>query len=575
MNHYYPPEDVASDRADPVAEHESTMSSRHRSPVLVILIACLGLLPWTEAAAGLDDCLKAAMNTADPDDVKKAAMFAANHPACLADLVPPHTVPYVAMAGSLDAANQSGALNQVGLGFNGYAQCKANFDPGHATLKQLAPVLKPICSSLNMDCQVFEGSATDQVNAQLVEQVPLLSMLPCACAAATSGLGVEKLAKLTRDAQQCASTVGEIGKALSSVASGGLKLGQGAVDLGEDAAKAAVALGEDIAKSIGSAGCAISKLWGGCEGTPPSYKTAATAICKDHGSTWWAASKTGKPDDVFAQCNDGLYCWAWPGSPLKCEQRRTPSERQQDLVEMKQWCPQRQASLVAGYHAQCHDGLCKVAANHIASQYLDACLETISDEEEQSLPTDRRHAEYQDWMASKDPGFISKFDTLVIESIRRDPDTTPEQLLATYDCRTFLGRKDEYSCKWEGGFQQCRKLVDAGKMKKCWLAGNPMKEYSAPILQGNALRAAGEAIQSAKPPRTRTLPVDTRPVDTAPIRPILPPGCERSPGRANDLTCADDAGFASCLRLFATRQVGVCRNAASGEVRRAVTLDGD
>lgn len=42
-----------------------------------------------QSRAGVDDCLKAALNTVNPDDLKKAAAFAANHSSCLQNLVPP------------------------------------------------------------------------------------------------------------------------------------------------------------------------------------------------------------------------------------------------------------------------------------------------------------------------------------------------------------------------------------------------------------------------------------------------------------------------------------------------------
>ena len=112
----------------------------------------------------------------------------------------PTLVPYVALSGSLDVANQSGALNKVGLDFSTYQQCANKVNPGKATVKQLAPVLKPVCGNLNMDCQMFEGTAADEVNEQLASEVPLLSLLPCSCAAATSGLGVEKIATLVNNA---------------------------------------------------------------------------------------------------------------------------------------------------------------------------------------------------------------------------------------------------------------------------------------------------------------------------------------------------------------------------------------
>lgn len=166
----------------------------------------LGLL-WLPlpAKAGIDDCLQVALGTANPSDLKKALAFATGHPTCLDNLVPPTLIPYIALSGSLDVANQSGALNQVGLGFgNSYPQCVENMDPGKHAVKQLAPVLKPVCSTLNMNCNAFEGAAADEVNAQLVSEVPLLGMMPCACAAATSGLGVERIAELLKAGQNAA-----------------------------------------------------------------------------------------------------------------------------------------------------------------------------------------------------------------------------------------------------------------------------------------------------------------------------------------------------------------------------------
>lgn len=469
---------------------------------LVLTIILLVSQP-NSAFAGLDDCLKAALNTANPDDLKKSAAFAYNHPSCLQNLVPPTLVPYVALSGSLDAANQSGALNQVGLGFNSYGQCKDKLDLGKATVKQLAPVLKPVCGTLNMSCQMFEGQAADEVNSQLASEVPLLSLLPCSCAAATSGLGVEKIAELVKETKQCGATLAQVGEALGDAANGVYKVGGDALEFGEDAASYALKLGEGIAKSVGSVTCAVSKLWGGCKSTPPSYKSTATAICKSHQSTWWAASKTEQPNDVYVQCNDGLYCWAWPGKDLACEQRRTKAEQDADIAQMKQWCPQHSDELKAGYQQQCHDGWCKTAVTNVANVYTGACLKLPANTEKENLPTAVKGAEMKRWTDIEEPTYISKFENLIRESIRRDPNVTAQALMSTYDdCKPFLGRADEWLCKWNGGYQACKKLVNGGKMKKCYLekTGDTPNGGEYPLPSAKIQIKNPGSIQGANPP---------------------------------------------------------------------------
>ncbi|HWS41204.1 MAG TPA: hypothetical protein VN247_07970, partial [Arenimonas sp.] len=431
-----------------------------------IFLSAFCCMAFNQAYAGVDDCLKTALNTANPSDLKNAAAFATNHPSCLVNLAPPTLVPYAALSGSLDFANQSGALNKVGLGFNSYQQCADKVNPGNAAVKQLAPVLKPVCSTLNMDCNVFEGPAADEVNSQLASQVPLLSLLPCSCAAATSGLGVEKIAELVKDTKQCGATIAQVGEALGDAAVGVYDLAGDAVGYAGDAANEAIKLGESIVNSIGSVGCAVSKLLGGCKSAPPSYKTTATAICKAHGNTWWAASKTQAPNDFWVQCNDGLYCWAQPGDSLSCQQRRTPTQRNNDIAHMKQWCPQRELELEAGYQTQCHDGACKIAVTNVASHYVNDCMKVPVQSESSSLPSDFTGAEMKSWLENKESYFISKFEKLITESIQRDPNTPLLELLRTYDCRSFLGRENQALCKWNGGFEQCKKLVDASKMQK-------------------------------------------------------------------------------------------------------------
>ena len=143
---------------DPMTTWEHNL----RHAACILLLSSLYLLPSNKTMAGVDDCLKAALNTANPSDLKKAAAFATSHPSCLANLAPPTLVPYIALSGSLDAANQSGALNKVGLGFSSYEQCAEKINPGKQTVKQLAAVLKPVCGTLNMDCGIFDGPAADE-----------------------------------------------------------------------------------------------------------------------------------------------------------------------------------------------------------------------------------------------------------------------------------------------------------------------------------------------------------------------------------------------------------------------------
>lgn len=542
-----------------------------RLTVAPMLVTILGLFSQY-SMAGVDSCLKAALHTANPDDLKKAAAFAANHGTCLQNLVPPSLVPYVALSGSLDAANQSGALGKLGLGFSNYQQCTSKVNPGKATIKQLAPVLKPVCGTLNMNCQMFEGQASDEVNAQLASEAPLLNMLPCACAAATSGLGVEKIAELVKETQQCGAALQQVGEAFQDAAVGVYKIGGDALDLGKDAASEAVKLGESIVKNIGSVGCAVSKLWGGCQGTPPSYKTTATAICKAHQSTWWAASKTGGPSDVFVQCNDGLYCWAWPGESLRCEMRRTLAQRNSDIAQMKQWCPQREQTLQSGYQLQCHDGLCKVAVTNVASQYGAACSKLVQQSEAQTLPTDVPGAEMKAWLGKEESGFVSKFDQLIRESVRRDPKVTPVQLLATYECHPFLGREDQSLCKWSGGFQACKKLVDAKKLQRCLMPDGT--EYPT--------TAIGTRAQSAGLEAGANLPAANLPVVVRGVRPLTTEqapitvsdtflsnaakkGCRPWRNNRDQLTCDNPAGYDECVQAVEKRYLRRCRNTATDE----------
>ncbi len=558
------------------------------SPILrytanMLLLSVLCLLPSNKAVAGLDSCLKAALNTANPDDLKKSAAFAYNHPTCLSNLIPPTLVPYVALSGSLDAANKLGALSEVGLAFgNDYQQCRDNFDPGKTAVKKLAPVLQPVCSALNMDCKMFEGEAADEVNSQLASEVPLLSLLPCSCAAATSGLGVEKIAALVKETKQCGAALAQVGEALGDAAEGVYDVGGDLLGYGGDAAGYALKLGEDIAKSVGSVTCAVSKIWGGCKSTPPSYKTTATAICKAHGSTWWASSKTTGPDDVWVQCNDGLYCWASPGVNLQCEQRRTPTQRNNDIAQMKQWCPQREQELEAGYKLQCHDGWCKVAVTNVASKAGAHCLAIVTSSENNEYSSAPPSNEQLLWNKTE-MTYISSFDSQIIQSIQRDPNTTPLQFLATHKCRPFLGREEQSLCEGSFGFDACKKLVDAGKIQKCLKNGGG--EYSKPTIAKFTTIINAAAITNT-PATTERAPVAVitngsllraTPATSATATPSIvvsdvflanaaQKGCRPYLGRRDELLCENQAGFNECVQVVNRNMLKQCRNAENGEI---------
>jgi hypothetical protein len=549
-----------------------------------LMLGLLISLFSTRSVAGVDDCLKAAFNAANPDDLKKAAAFATNHPSCLSNLAPPTLVPYVALSGSLDAANQSGALNQVGLGFSTYSQCANKVNPGKAAVKQLAPVLKPVCGTLNMDCGVFDGPAADEVNSQLASEVPLLSLLPCSCAAATSGLGVEKIAGLLNDAKKCGATVTQVAEAFSDAAVGIYDVGGDAVELGKDAASEAIKLGESIVKSIGSVGCAISKLWGGCgDSPPPSAISVGNAICKPRQGLWLLSSASGQPTDFSLKCNDGLQCVAKPGKATQCAQGQSKAQREKAEAEKEiadaaireanpNACRQRGGALKKGYDLRCRDSQCKAATFFVAAEYADTCTKGSNF---QPIAADI-------WTLNGEKPFVAKFENMIAESIRRDPKTSPLELLRTYDCRSFLGRAEQALCKTPEGYAVCKKLVDAGKMQKCFLAGGgeyPTIKMNPAVLGalGKANTGQARAQQSTAspalrlPPRNTTSQTPQIAVSDALLANAAKKGCRPYQARRDDLQCDTQAGYDECVQAVDRKLVSQCRNVRTGESYPAQT----
>lgn len=558
----------------------------------LFLVGVLSLLQASDAMAGVGDCLKAALNTASPEDLKKSAAFAINHSGCLQNLTPPTLVPYAALSGSLDVANQSGALNQVGLDFgNSYAQCVAKVNPGKVAVKQLAPALKPVCSTLNMNCQMFEGQAAEEINAQLISEVPLLSLLPCSCAAATSGLGVERIAELVKATKQCGATLAQVGEVLGDAAKGVYQVGGSAVELSKDAVNEAEKLGESVVNGIGSVGCAISKIWGGCgDGPPPSAYGVGVAICKPRQGLWNLSSISNQPNDFSLSCNDGLRCLAKPGKPTQCMQGI--SKAQSDKAEADkvladaimreanpELCLQRGGVLKKGYDQRCHDTKCKTATFFVAAEYADKCTKGSNFFPE---PADL-------WTLNGEKPFVDKFERLIVESIQRDPNASPLELLAAYDCRTFLGNSEQSLCKTQPGFDVCKKQVDGGKIKKCFFSGGG--EYPLPLLVPGGLRPG--KIQGASAVGLGVGPIVVKPhvVTSSPYaarqlslpnamgqpRSDLPlggdfliqlaqQGCQPSMERTGEHLCDSQAGFDLCVRAVSTGQIRACRNAVTGQV---------
>ncbi len=191
---------------------------------LVLCINMLHIAPWDACAALMQG---SARHLAPQGKlVTYGPYFEDGVPPADSNLAPPTLVPYAALSGSLDFANKSGALGKVGLGFgNSYGQCVSNTDVGTVAANKQAPILKPVCGPLNLDCAALDGPAAGHANAQLANQFPLLGLMPCACAAATSKLGVQKIADTLKTARECGATLAEAGKVLGDAAQGTYALG--------------------------------------------------------------------------------------------------------------------------------------------------------------------------------------------------------------------------------------------------------------------------------------------------------------------------------------------------------------
>jgi hypothetical protein len=451
------------------------------------------------AKADVGSCLKLAFKAADPKDLKRSADFALNHSQCLPNLAPPTLVPYAALSGALDVANQSGALKPVGLDFgNSYAVCTAKINPGKLAMKQLAPILKPVCSTINMNCNAFEGAAADEVNGQIVSEVPLLALLPCACAAATSGLGVQRIAELVSSAKQCGSTLAEAGKFIGDAANGVYGVGKDVAKTAEETLKAAENLGKAVISGVSGTVCTIAGYFGACDSSspPPKAQHVVAAICKPHGGMDSMMSVKDEANDFSMSCNDGLQCQAKPGLALLCQQGLSKQQKEKEAADKvikdaairaanEKWCPARAAELKKGYDLRCRDGQCKAATFFVDSSYGPECVKGT-----QFLPLTG-----EQWSVYGDKPFIVQFENMIKESIQRDTKASPLELLASHNCRPFLGRVEQSLCNDAKGFNACKILVDSGKIKECTLAGVGTRYPPAPAL----LRPVPAILKNLKP----------------------------------------------------------------------------
>jgi hypothetical protein len=157
-------------------------------------------------------------------------------------------------------------------------------------------------------------------------------------------------------------------------------------------------------------------------------------------------------------------------------------ENAQIMADNEKWCPARGAELKKGYEPQCHDNTCKAGVFLLAADYGPACVKGSNGLFNTPTPA-------QKWAQTWESTHIKKFETLIDESILRDPAVGPTQKLAILDCRPFLGRPAESLCAQTKGFDFCKKLVDGKSMSRCLLAGTnavyPLPSATQSVSTGN------------------------------------------------------------------------------------------
>jgi hypothetical protein len=493
--------------------------------VATLLALAVSLATGQAARAGVEDCLEAAYSAANPEDLKRAAAFATNHASCLPKLVPPELVPYIALSGSLDAANASGALGPLGFG-KSYGQCVAKLDPGKTAVKALSPVLKPICAKSGLSsflkCSDLEGAAANELNAKAASKIPILSMIPCACAAATSGLGVEKLKDLIEKTRNCGAALAQIGAYLGEGAKGAYKTGKKFVEKTEQFV-------EDTA-------CAVAGAFGGCsKALPPNGQSEAAKFCAREGSTVKSLfTASNRPDDFSVVCNNNAGCVVKPGQKPRCQ---TAAEYQTYLERMRTeneaWCRQKRDQLHAAYVAKCRDDKCRLGAGLVAASLSADCVKAANNGKDPFGEPSVQPAS-QAWPG--DGKYTTSLDRLVAESILRDPKASRPEVLAAHGCKPFLGRDLEALCPAGAAFSACKAFVDKNEMRACRETGNAGATYVSKA-------AANPGANLADRLRLN--------------------GCKPFLGRAGEWLCTEAAGLSICNEARTKGEKLTCRSGTS------------
>jgi len=550
-----------------------------------VLASALPLALPRPALAGIDSCLAVAFEGADPNDLAHAARFVESHGSCLGDLVPPEPlVPYAALSGAMDAANQSGALAKVGLDFgDDYSRCTAKFDLGKVTVKQLEPVLRPICKTIHLDCGIFESEAANQVDPQLESQVPLLGLLPCACAAATSGLGVEKIAKLASHAESCGKSLGQAAGYVAKAAGQVYDTGKGIVE---------------------GVGCAFESLFGSCGGGggPITNLLTATALgqawCTPYGGVQSLVSPTDGPDNFLVTCNDGSMLNVKPG---KQSWSMTAAQKRQRAAQIALinaqvsaanvlWCETQRGRWRAQYEPRCHDEKCRQAVESILNRYIADILRSSKGGPDAPGPPVAVKA------ADLAKRYLGEISGAVDQSIIRDPASGIESVMSAYGCRRYLGRDLQELCPTQAGYQACKGYVDRNQMVACLQEDVPGSKYANRLLYdptadpavrmalygcknflgrpSEKLCAQEKGFQICKEAAgkglvKKCLDSRTREIYVAQLqvaaRPDAPPetwlpehGCENFLGRKGQWLCTDESGYNTCLQYLRVNGVETC-----------------
>lgn len=442
--------------------------------LVAIILICLSTLLVTSnfAKAGLDDCLGAVFSAADPNDLALAANFVADHGECLPNFVPPTLVPYLAVSGTLDGLNQSGALNKAGLGFGNrdYNACTAQFDIGKQGIAKLMPVIGPVCKNLGLSCSSLANGVGNASNAQLQSEIPFLGLLPCSCAVATSGLGAEKLKDIVNKTQSCGVALQDVGKVLGDGAKGAYAIGKSAVQTGENIVQAGV--------------CAVESLFGGCDSSdppppPPTGISEANNWCAPHGGLKEALSKTNQPNDYSVRCNDESACVIRPGKTPACSTgaqiaaHKELLKQQQDALRQKNigWGNVQKGVWGSLSSAKCSDDKCRFGVKLLTTAYI---LEAVKKANEGILPSEA--AFIAEIPALKKP-FLKEVEAQVNQSIIRDPHALAKDVLSAYGCSAWHNHANQSLCPNKAAYEACKNFVDKNQWELCYLAGDENSKY--------------------------------------------------------------------------------------------------